>query len=35
MFRARVDPEAEDAELRRLAEQPRKYEAAMAEAKSA
>jgi hypothetical protein len=28
MFRARVDDEAEEAELRRLAEQPRKYAAA-------
>lgn len=31
MFRARVDAEAEDAELRRLAEQPGKYAAVMAE----
>lgn len=31
MFRPTVNAEAEEAELRRLAEQPRKYEAVMAE----
>lgn len=35
MFRARADAEAEDAELRRLAEQPRKYAEIMAERQAA
>jgi hypothetical protein len=35
MFRARADAEAEDAELRRLAEQPRKYAEIMAQGRGA
>jgi hypothetical protein len=35
MFLAKADPEADEAEQRRLAEQVRKYEAAMAERRAA